>query len=128
MDWQQRLAGLAAPFDQLGPVQWLAIATSLGFVVVLGVLIANSRSRREISLGGADPRRQPVSQHDGQSPLDGISLSPIDRVFPRKPTRKPRLIFDVSKRSKPSKMRDVARPTPPETRFPAPGAISSLGA
>lgn len=87
MDWQQRLAALAAPLGQLGPAQWLAIATSLAFVLVLGVLIANARLRREISLGGADPRRQPVSQHDGQSPLDGISLSPIDRVFPRKPTQ-----------------------------------------
>ena len=89
MDWQQRLTALAAPLAELSPAQWLAVATSAGFLLLLGVLIAQSQRHRRLrqELDGYIQERRPdgSAEKAGQSPLDGISLSPIDRVFPRKP-------------------------------------------
>lgn len=89
MDWQQRLAALVAPFLELGPAQGLAVATSAGFLLLLVVLVAQSQRHRRLrqELDGYINERRPdaSAEKPGQSPLDGISLSPIDRVFPRKP-------------------------------------------
>lgn len=89
MDWQQRIAALVAPLSDLSPAQWLAISASAGFMLLLGVLVAQSqrhrRLRQELDSYINERRPAAAAERPGQSPLDGISLSPIDRVFPRKP-------------------------------------------
>ena len=108
MDWQQRLSVLIAPLGQLGPAQWLTISTSAGFVLLLAVLIAQSRQhsrlKRELGdamVGDANVRPRPAValEPTGQSPLDGISLAPIDRVFPRQPAQFLMLVALVSSSS-----------------------------
>src|SRR5215470_10813076 len=91
MDWQQRLADLAAPILEFGPAQWLTISTSLAFVVLLFVLALQTRRhgrlKRELAtiLGERSPAAE-VSVEPA-AVLEGIALSPIDRVFPRRPAQ-----------------------------------------
>src|SRR5262245_14254304 len=91
MEWQQRLANLIAPIVRIEPAQWLVIATSTAFLLLLALLIVQSRRhaqlRREFAglIGDAPP---PASEGlDPVIALEGISLSPIDRVFPRRPAQ-----------------------------------------
>lgn len=89
MDWQQRLSALAVPMAEVSPAQWLAIAATAALILVLVVLVAQSQRHRRLreELDGYISERRPDAgaEKPGQSPLDGISMSPIDRVFPRKP-------------------------------------------
>lgn len=89
MDLQQRLAALATPFQKLGPVEWLTLSTSAGFVVLLALLVVQSRqhSRLKREMAETKPERHPRGE-DSVHPhgvLDGTTMSPIDRVFPRRP-------------------------------------------
>lgn len=91
MDWQQSLAQLVAPLGQLGPGQWLTIAAANALLALLMLVIVQARRRagmrgRRAGMVGGSVSQTEENAEPGAA-LEGISLSPIDRVFPRRPVR-----------------------------------------
>lgn len=84
---------------RLEAVHWLTLATAVAFLVLIAVLVVQSRSSlrkqervRELVGGGAP---KPV-EIDPQAALKGTALSPIDRVLPRRPAAFMALVVLVS--------------------------------
>lgn len=80
---------------QLGFLRWLAL---VGTVVALGlVVLALVQTRRRLQMRGRQGagRNRAELEEQGLS-LDGISLSPIDRVFPRRPRQFLVLVATIS--------------------------------
>ena len=85
MEWQTRLAMLSAHVSSLGALQLLTIA-SLGLCAVLGTAMAlqtrrHAQLRRELSMSAGSTAAEAQPAFDSHS-LEGLGLSPIDRVFP----------------------------------------------
>jgi hypothetical protein len=89
MDWQDLLAQVTAWVAGLEPMHWLILSTGVAFLVLIAAPLAQSRratdSREGLTYGGAGVAKQ--AQLDASAALEGISLSPIDSVFPRRPAQ-----------------------------------------
>lgn len=87
---------MAAPIAGVGLLQWLAFAGALACVALVAAMLVQGdhqvRMRRLVGIGRT---RAAVIQPPGLD-LGGISLSPIDRVFPRAPVRFLMLVATVS--------------------------------
>ncbi len=99
MEVQLGLSGFVAAFSEPGMARWVAIVAMVFCLALVAAMLQqslqNARFKRELSempdaAAVAGPAEPPGLA------LDGISLSPIDRVFPRRPAHFLMLVASVS--------------------------------
>lgn len=90
MDPMADMEQIVALVGRLEPVHWLTVATAIAFLVLVGVLLMQTRTarrkQRELAQLAGGPAPDYV-EADPSGALEGITLSPIDSVFPRQPGR-----------------------------------------
>ena len=100
MDWQLRLGDLASSLDDPGLAKLLAMIAFGVCATLIAAMLLQSREHRRVkhqlaTLAG-DARQAPAGDPSTGLSLDGITLSPIDRVFPRQPTQFLMLVATIS--------------------------------
>ncbi len=100
MDWQLRLGDLATSLDDPGLAKLLALVAFGVCATLIAAMLFQSRAHRRIkhqlaTLAG-DARATPAGDPSTGLSLDGITLSPIDRVFPRHPLQFLMLVATIS--------------------------------
>lgn len=100
MDWQLRVGDLASSLDDPGLAKLLALVAFGICMTLVAAMLLQSREHRRVkrelaTLAGAAPAAPQGDPSTGLS-LDGIALSPIDRVFPRQPLQFLMLVATIS--------------------------------
>lgn len=90
---------LAATLSQYGMAMWLAAAVALMCLGLVAAMVVQSRRHARMKLAlteGAGPTAGGSHAAAGGLSLDGLALSPIDRVLPRRPLEFLALVSFVS--------------------------------